>query len=147
MPAANAILVGNLAVVGYLTGLIWYVQIVHYPLFAQLGAERFARYHARHSALTTRVVALPMLLYLALSGLLPFRHPPGLGTGLAWAGLALALATWAATFLLSVPLHRRLGGGHDNATIARLVATNWLRTAAWTAHLALLTWATFRLLP
>ncbi len=131
---------------GYLCGLIWFVQIVHYPLFAEVGAADFPRYHERHSTLTTRVVALPMLLDLGLSGLLIWRHPPGFAAPWTWLGFALTLITWACTFGLAVPLHRRLGAGHDGAVIARLVATNWPRTVAWTAHLALLRWGLLRLL-
>ena len=32
-----------------LVGLIWTVQLVHYPLFAQVGADTFRSYHARHT--------------------------------------------------------------------------------------------------
>jgi hypothetical protein len=46
---------------------------------------------------------------------------------------ALALATVVVTVAVSVPLHARLGEGYDDALARRLVATNWLRTAAWTA--------------
>jgi hypothetical protein len=134
----SAIFVGNLLVTGFLVGVIWFVQIVHYPLFVQIEAASFPRYHARHSDLTTRVVALPMLLELILSGLLPFARLPGVDVPIAWLGFALALAVWLCTFLIAVPLHTRLGRGHDRAIIARLVATNWLRTIAWTAHLLLL---------
>ena len=146
MTLPTIIFVLDLLVNGYLCGLIWFVQIVHYPLLAEVDPTGFARYHARHSALTTRVVALPMILDLGLSGLLVWRHPPPFGAPWTWLGLALALGTWACTFALSVPLHGRLGAGHERATIARLVATNWPRTAAWTAHLGLLGWGLTRLL-
>ena len=81
----------------------------------QIDTTSSPAYHARHSDLTTRVVALPMLPELILLGLLPFARPPGVGAPGAW-----------------------LGREHDRAIIARLVATNWLRTAAWAAHLLLL---------
>ncbi len=126
MTAPTLFFVLDLLLNGYLCGLIWFVQIVHYPLLAEVGDAGFLRYHERHSALTTRVVALP--------------------TPWAWLGFSLALGTWACTFGLSVPLHQRLGAGHDRAMIARLVATNWPRTVAWTAHLALLGWGLIRLL-
>jgi hypothetical protein len=48
------------------------------------------------------------------------------------AAAVLALLPVAA----SVPAHRALGGGFDASVHARLLATNWLRTAAWTAHAA-----------
>ncbi len=37
------------------------------------------------------------------------------------------------TVAVSVPLHTRLGEAYDDGVARRLVATNWLRTAAWTA--------------
>jgi hypothetical protein len=146
MELAKALFVGNLLATGIMTGVIWFVQIVHYPLFAHVGEANFAAYHARHSDRTTRVVALPMLLELILSGLLLVVRPFAISAGVAWSGFALAVATWATTFFIAVPLHGQLGAGHDPALIARLVATNRLRTAIWTAHLALLTSSLLHLL-
>jgi len=34
----------------YLTGLIWTIQIVHYPLFSLVGKNEFIDYHSAHSA-------------------------------------------------------------------------------------------------
>ncbi len=40
---------------------------------------------------------------------------------------------WLATFTLSVPAHDKLqAGGLDGVVVGRLVATNWIRTVAWT---------------
>ena len=49
---------------------------------------------------------------------------------------SVALATVVVTVAVSVPLHTRLGEAYDDAVARRLVATNWLRTAAWTAGTA-----------
>ena len=147
MDLAKALFIGNVLATGFMTGVIWFVQIVHYPLFAAVGATDFADYHIAHSNRTTRVVALPMLLELLLSGALLASRPLGMSSTVTWLGFALAIAAWSSTFLIAVPLHSKLGGGHDSAIIARLVATNWLRTSIWTAHLALLTYALIRLLP
>ncbi|MCX6613692.1 MAG: hypothetical protein NTW74_22960, partial [Acidobacteria bacterium] len=57
----------NLACSLYMTGLIWFVQIVHYPLFERIGTENFALYEERHQKLTTSVVAPAMLLELVAS--------------------------------------------------------------------------------
>lgn len=146
MDLAKLFFVGNLLATGLMTGVIWFVQIVHYPLFAYVSKADFARYHTIHSDRTTRVVALPMLLELVLSGLLLVVRPFGMSAIIAWLGFALAVAAWGSTFFIAVPLHSQLGGGHDTAIIARLVATNWLRTVIWTAHLALLAYTLLRLL-
>ena len=147
MDLAKAFFVGNVLATGIMTGVIWFVQIVGYPLFAAVGATAFADYHTRHSDRTTRVVALPMLLELILSGALLANRPLGMSAAVAWLGFALSVAAWSSTFLVAVPLHGKLGVGHDPAIIARLVATNWFRTLIWTAHLGLLTYALIRLLP
>jgi hypothetical protein len=43
----------------------------------------------------------------------------------------LVIVVWLSTFLLQVPIHHRLEAGKDDKRIQRLVATNWIRTAAW----------------
>jgi hypothetical protein len=131
----------------FMTGLIWFVQAVHYPLFDRVGAEAFGRYHADHCRLTTRVVLGPMALELATSLLLVARRPPGVAPALAWAGLAAAGVAWISTIGLQVPLHRRLATGFDPATHRALVATNVLRVAGWTAHAAVVLAMVARPLP
>ena len=126
----NALLLANLCATLFMTGLAWFVQVVHYPLFGLVGRERFRAYHDRHSTLTTRVVLAPMTVELLTSAALVLQRPPGIGPIAAWAGLALAAATWASTALVQVPQHREL----DHTRVRRLVALNWPRTAAWTAH-------------
>ena len=88
-----------------MAGVIWFVQVVHYPLFAEVAAERFAGYEASHRRLTTRVVAPLMLVELATTAALPFR-PAAAAVGpewVPWAGLALLAATWLSTWLVQVP--------------------------------------------
>lgn len=52
-------------------------------------------------------------------------------------GLGLTGVTWLATAFVSVPQHDRLAVAFDHDAWRRLVVTNWVRTAAWTAHAAL----------
>jgi hypothetical protein len=131
----------------YLWGVIWTVQIVHYPLFARVGAENWAEYHNAHLRLMTGVVLTAMVTELGTSGLLALTRPSWLSPPLLWAGFACAVLTWAVTFFVSVPLHGTLSRSFDEAAIARLVATNWLRTVFWTAHVFVLLTQVWRLLP
>ena len=50
---------------------------------------------------------------------------------LALAGWLLLAVIWVSTALVQMPLHRRLGRSFDAPTIDRLVASNWIRTVAW----------------
>jgi hypothetical protein len=114
-----------------MAGIIWYVQVVHYPLFAEVGEDVWFRYHADHERRTGWVVAPLMIVELASAAWIVIHGGHG---GLALAGLLLAAATWVITFGLAVPLHRRLDQVREPATMQRLVRINWLRTVAWTAH-------------
>ena len=125
-----AVLLATAAATLFMAGVGWFVQVVHYPLFASVGAGAFPRYHEAHSRLTTRVVLLPMVVELAGSALLVADRPAGVGAGLAWAGLALALVTWVSTAAIQVPRHRTL----TPDGVKGLVAGAWVRTIAWTAH-------------
>ena len=117
-----------------LAGLIWFVQIVHYPLFDLASERRFEHFAAEHQRRTSFVV-VPLMLIEAGSALALLVTPPlGLGRGLLWLGVLLLALIWLSTAVLQVPLHRRLSAGHDPSVVRRLVATNWLRTAAWTAR-------------
>ena len=123
-----------------MTGLIWFVQIVHYPLFAHIGRDSFVPYEQRHARFTGYVVGAPMLLELAtaLAALAPSLRPSFLSAGWAAASVLLLGAIWGATGLLQVPLHDRLGKTWDPVLIKRLVHTNWIRTAGWSLRSVLL---------
>lgn len=118
----------------FMTGLIWYVQLVHYPLMDRVERGCFSAFHREHSRRTGWVVIGPMVVEAATACLLVI---PGLATvprPLAVFGLLLVLVIWASTFGVQVPLHRRLARGYDEGGHRRLVAGNWIRTVAWTAR-------------
>jgi uncharacterized membrane protein len=118
----------HLAVTAYMAGLIWFVQIVHYPLMASIGRSDFARYEQRNTRMTAWVVGPPMLAELGLAAVLVGRSP----SFLTWAGVGCLAVIWLSTGLVQVPAHRRLEKGFDAAMHQRLVRSNWVRTAAWT---------------
>jgi len=130
----SLVLLLHAAATWYMVGLIWFVQVVHYPLFGGVGAEGFSAYSARHQRRTTWVVLPPMVVELVLAAWLVFARPGGVPGWAAWAGLALAVVIWLSTFAVQVPRHRDLSDGYDAAAHTALVATNWLRTAAWSAR-------------
>jgi len=115
-------------------GVIWTVQIVHYPLMALVGDERFVAYEAAHAPRMAAVVMLPWAVQgITVAGLL-LAPPAGVAAGLVWAAGTAAALPVLVTVAASVPAHRRLARGFDAAVHRRLVATNWLRTAGWTIH-------------
>ncbi|MEY3608133.1 MAG: hypothetical protein RLZZ447_921 [Verrucomicrobiota bacterium] len=127
MDASALLAPAHAAATLFMAGLIWFVQIVHYPLFRRLGATDAAAYAREHAQRTGWVVGPVMLMELALALLLAARGGPA-----AWLALALLGVIWASTAWIQVPLHRRLAVTPDPAAVDRLIRTNWIRTGAWT---------------
>lgn len=111
----------------FMTGLIWFVQVVHYPLFDRVGKAEFASYERQNTRRTGWVVGGPMLLELALALLLVWS-PGGL---MAWSGLGLLGIVWLSTAVGQMPAHFRLEQGFDAQAHRRLVRGNWIRTIGW----------------
>ncbi len=140
MAMRQFLLLVQLACTLSMTGLIWFVQIVHYPLFARVSPQGFAVYEAEHATRTGWVVGPLMCVELAaaLLFLLPRFRPTLVPAYQAWMGAVLVIVIWLSTALIQVPLHSQLGAGYDADVIAKLVSTNWIRTVAWTLRAALL---------
>ena len=137
MTFTHLALLTGLASSWYMTGLVVFVQVVHYPLFAKVDRKSFPSYHANHVRLTTSTVFPPMLLELASAVVLAYQPPEGTST-LAWSGLIAATITWIATAFLSVPRHETLAKGFEEDAHRALVRTNLVRLGAWIVHDAIL---------
>ena len=131
----------HLAATWAMVGLIWMVQIVHYPLFAHVGRESFDGFHARHLRWTTWVVGPFMLLESASAVALLYATPSWLPRWVLWWDIGGIFLQWLSTAALQVPMHRRLERGWDAKAQRFLVHSNWVRTLTWTARGLLVGWA------
>lgn len=132
------ILILNLFSSFFLCGLIWTVQLVHYPLFNFLDHERFTEASAFHRQKISYIVVPVMLTELFTSiwlSLFATSH-----TFIHISGLIAVLLIWSITFLLQVPLHSHLSGQYDIKLIQRLVRSNWWRTLLWSVKSGLGIW-------
>jgi hypothetical protein len=136
-PSVLRLLLLHFFVTAALTGLIWTIQIVHYPLFAQVSSERFVGYEQAHSMRISYVVGPLMGIELLCALFIALRRPAGMGAPLAWGALVVLAIVHIGTVFFSVPAHTILGHGFDAVTHRRLVQTNWIRTVGWTIRAAL----------
>ena len=125
-----------LAATWAMTGVIWVIQVVHYPIFdvVDRGADGagWVRFGERHRASISFVVG-PFMALEGATGLWIVADPPGDASRLLpLVALALMGVAYGVTAFVSVPLHERLTSVFDAEAHRRLVATNWWRTAAWT---------------
>lgn len=125
----------------FMLGLIWVVQLVHYPGFAYADVSQFSVFEAWHMSRITWIVGPMMsiellsLAYLVFFG--SFRKMYLISA------IILALI-WIETTFWMIPYHAELLGGFDLQQINRLVNLNWIRTVLWTVKAGLLAWILFR---
>ena len=119
----------------FMVGLIWFVQVVHYPLFDRISGDASIQYAAEHQRRTAWVVGLPMLVE-GITTLWLFFDPIN-GRLLPLLGGLVLMKIHLSTVFLQVPLHKKLSQGYEREVVRKLVATNWIRTIGWTIRAAI----------
>ena len=114
-----------------MVGLIWFVQIVHYPLFGYVGSKEFETFHEHHKILITPVVGFVMIVELVTTGILIFQIPVGIPNWTVIVGIILIGVIWISTLFLQIPYHNKLSSKFDDNVLMMLVNTNWIRTICW----------------
>ena len=130
----------HLAATLFMTGLIWFVQVVHYPLLGRVGPNDVPGYERAHTRLAAWVVGPPMLAELTTGVLLLWVRPAAVSSLQAWTGVVLLAVICCSTQFLQVPCHAQLSRAFDPAVQRRLVQTNWVRTVAWSLRGLLVLW-------
>ena len=134
----RGLLAVQLAATLVMVGVIWFVQLVHYPQMVFVDRVQFPRYSHVNQFGTSLVVGVPMLVEALSAAAIMVWYPARLTSPALLIATLLLIAIWVSTATLQMPLHRALLEGFDEPTVRRLVYTNWLRTICWTARAGLL---------
>jgi len=127
----DLILLANFVATCVMTGVIWFVQWVHYPLLASVPDDRAVETAIEHQRRTGQVLAIPMAVEgFTTLGLLISR-PESVQIFWPWFGAVLLAVALGSTVFVSVPLHAKMATNPTADVGRRLVVTNWLRTVAW----------------
>jgi len=126
----------NLICAFYMCGIIWIIQIIHYPSFLLIRAESFQKFHLKHTSTMGLIVGPVMAIELVATTYL-LKYEVSLISTL---NLFCVLSLWLLTFFVSVPLHNALSSGQDILIIQRLIQSNWPRTILWTFKALLLSY-------
>ena len=130
----DLVLLINLLSTWTMVGVIWFVQVVHYPLLSVVPVQSAASVAVEHQRRTGWVVGAPMALEGVTTLALLVLVPEGVAWFVPWlAGIPLAVAL-GATIFLSVPRHECMAREPDAQVGKELVSTNWVRTIAWTVR-------------
>lgn len=135
---SEIILLVNFVATTVMTGVIWFVQWVHYPLLATVpvddSVEIAVEVAEQHQRRTGQVLALPMVVEgFSTLGLL-INRPEAVSLILPWVNAVLLAIALGSTVFVSVPLHAKMATNPSADAGRRLVVTNWPRTIAWSAR-------------
>lgn len=134
------ILLLNLIVTAMLTGLIWTIQLVHYPSFRFIREEDFIEFEKFHCKSISFIVAPLMSIELILANLLIIYDFNSIYFNHFLIAFFLVLIVWLSTLIFQMPYHKKLEEGFDHKVQKLLVKSNWIRTMAWSIRLLLLIW-------
>ena len=131
---SEIILLANFVATAVMTGVIWFVQWVHYPLLATVPVDRAVETAVDHQRRTGQVLALPMAVEGVTTLWLLTSRPDAVSLILPWLSAVLLAVALGSTVFLSVPLHAKMVANPTAEVGRRLVVTNWPRTIAWSAR-------------
>lgn len=134
----EVVLLLNFVATSVMTGVIWFVQWVHYPLLATVPVDGAIDVATEHQRRTGQVLALPMAVEgFTTLALLAYQFAGDLTSVsaiLPWAGAVMLAVALGSTVFVSVPLHAKMATNPSAEIGKRLVDTNWPRTIAWTTR-------------
>ncbi len=136
----HIILTTNFACSLYMAGVIWVIQLVHYPLMNMAAKDEYRAFQEAHMFRISFVVMPPMIVEAVTTILLLWMIPKNVSAGLLWICAVLLGIVWLSTFLLQVPQHEKLVQEFDESAHQILVWSNWVRTIGWTLKSCILFW-------
>lgn len=129
----NWILFTHVFTTFFMCGLVWFVQIVHYPLFKTIPQTDFPAYQKKNFA--TGFITVPVMMVELISGLWALYSDYG---DLFLANMLLLGLIWISTFVFQVPTHLQLLKTPTSVLFNKLTRTNWIRTLSWSIRCGLL---------
>ena len=117
-----------------MVGVIWVIQLLHYPSFHFINDKKYIEFQNFHMQRISLIVIPTMLTELASALLLAYFFRSSLTIIL----LALLLGVWAFTLIFFTNMHQKLTNGYNQSIVYRLVQINWSRTILWSLRLIIL---------
>ena len=118
-----------------LTGVIWTIQIVHYPSFHYIDKLSFTNFHNFHERRIS-IIVMPLMLIELITSIALYIH--NMWSIIFALNLLIVGLIWCSTFFVQVPIHSILSEKKDKNLIEKLVNTNWIRTFLWSIRMLLI---------
>ena len=129
----NFVLLGHLIFTSIMTGVIWVIQIVHYPSFHFIEKELYTAFQKFHMNKIS-IIVIPIMLAELITGMMLFLDKSSKSPFLIISFVILVLI-WLITGVFFSKAHNELMTGYQELVVNQLVVMNWIRTLLWTLRL------------
>ena len=129
-------LIIHLIATSVMVGVIWIIQLVHYPSFHFIELKQYTTFQRFHMSRISYVV-IPAMLTELFTLILIVISMDQIDT-LVLASAILLIFIWLMTAVFFSGVHQKLTLGYDQTVVDKLVKLNWGRTLMWTLRLLLI---------
>ena len=126
-------LILHLIATSVMVGVIWIIQLVHYPSFHFIELKQYTTFQRFHMSRISYVV-IPAMLTELFTLILIIISMDQIDT-LVLASAILLIFIWLITAVFFSGVHQKLTLGYDQTVVDKLVKLNWGRTLLWTLRL------------
>ena len=128
----------HLVSTSFMVGVIWIVQLVHYPTFLFIDEQKSNDFQKFHMSRISYIV-MPAMTTELFSGIYIYIYSNmAIDSNLFLLALTILIINWIITALVFVKMHNKLLINYKIEIISLLVKWNWLRTLLWSVRLILL---------
>ena len=131
----NFIFYLHIVATSIMIGVIWVIQLVHYPSFHYIDRNRYELFQDFHMRNISWIV-FPVMSVELVTGILLIQSPIfGSSNKLFFISMILLALIWFLTATLFISIHKNLSKGFNKDIINKLVNLNWLRTILWSLRI------------
>ena len=129
-------LILHLIATSVMVGVIWIIQLVHYPSFHFIELNQYTTFQRFHMSRISYVV-IPAMLTELFTLILIIISMDQVDPIILTSALLLTVI-WLMTAVFFSGVHQKLTLGYDQTVVDKLVKLNWGRTLLWTLRLFLI---------
>ncbi len=123
-----------------MVGVIWVIQLVHYPSFHFIDKDIYDSFQKFHMNKISIIVIPVMILELVTGFLLLIGNSKNI---LIIISFGILILIWGITGLFFSDAHGKLISGYNELIVNKLVSMNWIRTVLWTFKMILLLYLSY----
>lgn len=113
----------------FMTGVIWLIQLIHYPSFSFIDKNKYSKFQTFHMNKITPIVG-PIIILEVSTGfyLLYFFNSESIFFLI---NFLINILILMMTIIVFGTIHKKLIDGFKTSLFKKLISLNWIRTFLW----------------